>query len=700
MNHRLNMAQGVWQNMPQRVREPSLHPSVPNTSTGPQGVLEPSLHPSVVPNTSTGPQGVSEPSLHPSVPNTSTGPSVPNTSTGPQGQEYGQYKPFLEAVQAGRWEAAKDFYIQHPEAVRVRHPLYGKTALHIAVEAGRVDIVKELVSLMDEADLEIKSTADGRTALDIAAYKGIIEMAQCMVTKNQKLLSIPNAFNDLPIVQAYLLGQWHMARYLYSVTPLDDLMPDKGPQGASIISLCFSAKEFDVSWDLIQRCPKLAVTMNRRLLTPLEALASNPSFLSGAELNFWQQWVYDCLYIQPPPRINHICVTVQNEENPQANNGGSLFRSVGGLVERLVSHSEKQKEGLVSKIVQILGIKRIYEMKIVQVNALAFLKLICEEINKDFDMQQMNYPSVRSAIFLAVRRGNVEFVTHMCKANPELLMIGDDRGRGLFHVAIECCQEKIYNLIYGISTKDTITNFVDVYNNIMLHMAGLLSPSAQLNQIPGAALQMQRELQWYKEVETIVPSRSQEYMNVGESLKPRELFTKNHSELLKEGEKWMKETATSYTVVGALIITIMFAAVITIPGGNGDTGFPTFNHEKLFILFIISDAISLFSSTTATLTFLGILTSRFAEDDFLKSLPTKMIIGLAALFLAIATMMIAFSAALLIIVRRHSWIVIPAILLSSVPVTLFAWMQFPLLVRIIVSTYGKGIFNRNVKRWL
>ncbi|XP_028952868.2 uncharacterized protein [Malus domestica] len=722
------MAQGVWQNMPQRVREPSLHPSVPNTSTGPQGVLEPSLHPSVVPNTSTGPQGVSEPSLHPSVPNTSTGPSVPNTSTGPQGvsepslhpsmpntstgpsvpntstgpqgQEYGQYKPFLEAVQAGRWEAAKDFYIQHPEAVRVRHPLYGKTALHIAVEAGRVDIVKELVSLMDEADLEIKSTADGRTALDIAAYKGIIEMAQCMVTKNQKLLSIPNAFNDLPIVQAYLLGHWHMARYLYSVTPLDDLMPDKGPQGASIISLCFSAKEFDVSWDLIQRCPKLAVTMNRRLLTPLEALASNPSFLSGAELNFWQQWVYDCLYIQPPPRINHICVTVQNEENPQANNGGSLFRSVGGLVERLVSHSEKQKEGLVSKIVQILGIKRIYEMKIVQVNALAFLKLICEEINKDFDMQQMNYPSVRSAIFLAVRRGNVEFVTHMCKANPELLMIGDDRGRSLFHIAIECCQEKIYNLIYGISTKDTITNFVDVYNNNMLHMAGLLSPSAQLNQIPGAALQMQRELQWYKEVETIVPSRSREYMNVGESLKPRELFTKNHSELLKEGEKWMKETATSYTVVGALIITIMFAAVITIPGGNGDTGFPTFNHEKLFILFIISDAISLFSSTTATLTFLGILTSRFAEDDFLKSLPTKMIIGLAALFLAIATMMIAFSAALLIIVRRHSWIVIPAILLSSVPVTLFAWMQFPLLVRIIVSTYGKGIFNRNVKRWL
>ncbi|CAN6707908.1 unnamed protein product [Malus baccata var. baccata] len=324
---------------------------------------------------------------------------------------------------------------------------------------------------------------------------------------------------------------------------------------------------------------------------------------------------------------------------------------------------------------------------------------MCEEI-KDMDMQQTRDSSVDPAIFQAVGMGNVEFIAHICKANPELLRSVNPKKRGIFHFAIECRQEKIYDLIYGISTKDWMTNLVDSNSNNMLHMAGLLSPSAELNRIPGAALQMQRELQWYKEVETIVPPKFREYRNIDEHLTPRELFTKNHSGLLKEGEKWMKETATSYTVVGALIITIMFAAVITIPGGNRDTGFPAFIDEKLFMLFIISDAISLFSSTTATLTFLGILTSRFAEEDFLKSLPIKMIIGLTTLFLAIATMMIAFSAALLIIVRGHSWIVIPTILLSSVPVTLFAWMQFPLLIRITVSTYGKGIFNRNVERWL
>ncbi|KAB2610752.1 ankyrin repeat-containing protein [Pyrus ussuriensis x Pyrus communis] len=617
------------------------------------------------------------------------------------GFEYSRCKPFFEAVQAGRWETARDFHIQHPEAVRVRHPFSGKTALHIAVEAGHVDIVRELVSLMEEDDLEIKSTEDV-TALAIAAMKGITEMAECMVTKNKKLLSIPGVGNHIPLVLACACGHWHVARYLYSVTPLEDLMPDKGPHGARIISNCLPFKEFDIAWDLINRCPKLAFTGKNREANPfvnLTRMAS--SFRSGVELNFWQQRIYDSIDIQPPRRINHISVTVQNEEISQANNGRRSIRSVGGLVEQLVSHSKKQKEGLVSKIVEILGIKCIYEMKIVHVNSLAFLKLVCEEINKDLDKQQMSYSAVRSAIFEAVRNGNVEFITHICKANPELLWATNNKSRGIFDFAIEYRQEKIYNLLYGISAKERVIQHSDSNDNTKLHTAGLLSPSAQaqLNRIPGAALQMQRELQWYKEVETIVPPRFLEWRN-DEILTARELFTKSHSELLKEGEKWMKETATSYTVVGALIITIMFAAIITIPGGNKDTGFPAFIDEKLFMLFMISDAISLFSSTTATLTFLGILTSRYAEDDFLKSLPTQMIIGLATLFFAIATMMIAFSAALLIIVRGQSWIVIPTILLSSVPVTLFAWMQFPLLVRITISTYGKGIFNRNVERWL
>ena len=69
------------------------------------------------------------------------------------------------------------------------------------------------------------------------------------------------------------------------------------------------------------------------------------------------------------------------------------------------------------------------------------------------------------------------------------------------------------------------------------------------------------------EVESIVPPKVHTRLNK-EGLTPRELFTKNHKDMMKDGEQWMKDTATSCTVVGALIVTIMFATVFTVPGGN------------------------------------------------------------------------------------------------------------------------------------
>ncbi|TQD83919.1 hypothetical protein C1H46_030531 [Malus baccata] len=155
----------------------------------------------------------------------------------------------------------------------------------------------------------------------------------------------------------------------------------------------------------------------------------------------------------------------------------------------------------------------------------------------------------------------------------------------------------------------------------------------------------------------------------------------------------MKETSTSCTVVGALIVTIMFAAAFTVPSGNDEE----IGLSKVFTTFIVSDAISLFSSTTSITMFFGILTSRYSQDDFHKSLPIKMIIGLFTLFLSIATMMVVFSCGLYIILDGKSSIVIPSILLAGVPVASFIWMQFPLLKDLSISTFGWGIFNRKQK---
>ncbi|XP_068304032.1 ankyrin repeat-containing protein ITN1-like [Pyrus communis] len=297
----------------------------------------------------------------------------------------------------------------------------------------------------------------------------------------------------------------------------------------------------------------------------------------------------------------------------------------------------------------------------------------------------------------------MEYITHLYRANYELREITNEKGRNIFQFAAECRQHKVFSLLYGLDAQPHWRRFVstlDKSRNNMLHVVGTISSAAQINLIRGAALQMQRELQWFKEVEHFAEPGDHEIVNSTDEMTPRELFTKGHKDLVKEGEKAMKDTATSCTVVGALIVTIMFAAAFTVPGGNKqDTGLPIFLSKRAFITFIVSDVISLFSSTTSVMIFLGILTSRYAEDDFLKSLPTKMILGLITLFLSIAAMMIAFSSALSIMLDGKSSIASLLTLLAIVPVASFIWMQFPLLLELVISTYGAGVFDRKIKNW-
>ncbi|KAF3947095.1 hypothetical protein CMV_026726 [Castanea mollissima] len=255
-------------------------------------------------------------------------------------------------------------------------------------------------------------------------------------------------------------------------------------------------------------------------------------------------------------------------------------------------------------------------------------------------------------------------------------------------------KHEVFRFLCRSPAKKALFAMVDSDRNTILHISAMFEPSARRNTVPGAAFLMQREVQWYKEVESIVHPFMLEYTNKN-GQRPRELFTESHKELMKEGEKWMKETASSCTVVAALIVTIMFAAAITVPGGNNqDTGLPMFLDKKVFMLFIISDALSLLSASTSLLMFLGILTSRYAEEDFLKSLPKKMIVGLSTLILSIATMMITFCASLFIILPGKSRVVIPIICLAIVPVTLFAWMQFHLLIDMVISTYASRILDK------
>ncbi|CAB4304904.1 unnamed protein product [Prunus armeniaca] len=613
--------------------------------------------------------------------------------------------PLYDSLKRGDWNAAKEFIDRHPEALTHRGSSSGGTALHEAIERMHLDIVEELLKLMTEGDLEIED-ALGITAFFYALRKGIAPTVASMVRKNERLVTMRFTYakDRTPVVFACALGHWEIARFLYSRTPIHVLTQDNnGRDGAQLISYCFVHRnKFDIGWDLLQKYPKLALTESYSLgHSPLNVLAGfRSAFPSGVPLRFWQRWIYNNIHVQQhqhAPINPDVCVNLEELEDDKRNRRDLISSAnIYGFGNAITGFFQ----GVVKNLLKLLGIHDLHEMRLHHDRILQILPLVCD-VAKCTNLDSKQTAFVKKAILRAVEGGQVEFIKEMCKANPRFTLVTlDERDRSMFHYAVECRQEKVFNLIYGLNEYDrnAIVGTADVSNNSILHAAGSLS--AHLNHIQGAALQMQRELQWFKEVERILPPQYLEARNKTEQITARALFTKNHKELVKEREDSMKGTATSCTVVGALIVTIMFAAAFTVPGGNNqDTGFPIFLRKKFFRVFIISDSISLFSSTTSVMIFLGILTSRYAEDDFLRSLPTKMLLGLFTLFLSIAALMVAFSSTLFIMLEGESWVSIPISLLAGIPIASFVWMQFPLFLDIFMFTYGRGIFDKKCRAW-
>ncbi|XP_050140476.1 uncharacterized protein LOC126616460 isoform X2 [Malus sylvestris] len=584
---------------------------------------------------------------------------------------------FIKYVKYKDWDNVIKLLREHRQLGRL--PVYtdmgiegkGGTALHHAISpfphrTVNVRIVEQLVELMAKEDLE-RQDGFGQTALFrlMLYHPERVELAKCMLEKNDKLVTILCRYEGktpLVVLAETMENAKGMARCLYSVTPHETL---RVTDGAQLLSLGFQLNRFDIAWDLIQRYPQLAMAKDYNGNFPLETLAKNRhGFLSGSRLNFWKKLIYNGICIRPLPPIN------DNRVNESGQSDQRHLSNKNENQKPLSDQKENQRHFSCSGMGLFIGLVK--------------------------NLQKL------------LERGHAEFLTHFLGEALDIQATNDKR-QNVFQIAVECRYHKVYNLIYLLDEFlkedpdkqkkiQMILGSRDNFENNILHTVARITSLSQIYHIRGAALQMQRELQWFKEVESIVDPKDCEYVNV-DNRTPRQVFTDNHNDMGKEAEKSMKETATSCTVVGALIVTIMFAAAITVPGGNdGHTGLPTFLAERVFTTFIVSDAISLFSSTTSVIMFLGILTSRYSEDDFRKSLPTKMIIGLFTLFLSIATMMIVFSCALYIMLKGKSSIVIPSILLASVPVTSFIWMQFPFLVELVISTFGPGLFDRNKKK--
>ncbi|KAK6152015.1 hypothetical protein DH2020_014650 [Rehmannia glutinosa] len=544
-------------------------------------------------------------------------------------EEWHNYLPLYRATLMGEWDEAKRVIDRHPNAIKARIAFTLETALHIAVGTGKaIDFVEKLVDLMHDDLLGVKDEL-GYTALHVASLTGNTAAARILVGRRPDLLYVPSNVGEFPVHLAALSAHRETLWYLISETK-DDVFPSPylGETGLKLLCTVIDADIFDVALYLAGKYTHLATLKLENGNSGLRRIALKDSaFSSGRRpLKFRERFIY------------------------------LLSRANTNLLR-----------------------KHIHEQ------ALYLVRCLCKNMEcLDYRRASSIYVDV---MLIAARLGVHEVIEEIVATFPAAIYSRDFYTRQyIFHLAVENRCEKVFNLIYQTSDhKHQYSDLTDSSGNTLLHLAARLAPPHKLNLVSGAALQMQREIQWFNEVEKFLHPYSRERPNnAGKT--PKMVFTEEHIKLKANGERWMKDTANSCTIAAALIATVVFAAAITVP-----VRLHNIRRFRCHLsLHIHNFSIDVLIHPDFALCGRGFLYA---------ALPKRLSIGLVTLFVSISFMMAAFSATLyLIFGQKQAWILIPVAALACLPVTSFVLLQFPLLVDVISNTYGRGIFDKQSDR--
>jgi len=163
---------------------------------------------------------------------------------------------FHLAVKKGIWKDAILFIKNNEGIISQKLPSNGWTALHVAVDAGQVAIMKELV---EKGALLTESDWQGYTPFALAAKStDDTEMVKWMLDKEgnddkgeNNLLTMKinagyddNDKGDIPVLLAAAKGHKNMTRFLFSKTPWLILTENNCYYGAKLLSHCIHAEIF------------------------------------------------------------------------------------------------------------------------------------------------------------------------------------------------------------------------------------------------------------------------------------------------------------------------------------------------------------------------------------------------------------------------------------------------------------------------
>nr|XP_034889339.1 ankyrin repeat-containing protein At5g02620-like [Populus alba] len=220
----------------------------------------------------------------------------------------------------------------------------------------------------------------------------------------------------------------------------------------------------------------------------------------------------------------------------------------------------------------------------------------------------------RTALHIAVIQGREYVMKEIVSGCPTCCDLVDNRGWNALHYAVASKDTKVFKKCLEIPELARLGTKKDDNGNTPFHLIAALANKNHhwrhvlFHETGGQIYGLnKRKLSvndiYLGEFGEIQKEILESLEDIGSGPIGRSLFVlkkKNNDEKIKEEEEALSKARESHLVVAALIATVTFAAAFTLPGGyKSDRGTALLAKKAAFIVFVISDAISMVLSISA-----------------------------------------------------------------------------------------------------
>ncbi|XP_075642886.1 uncharacterized protein LOC142614207 [Castanea sativa] len=312
---------------------------------------------------------------------------------------------------------------------------------------------------------------------------------------------------------------------------------------------------------------------------------------------------------------------------------------------------------------------------------------------EDIDLSEL------TPILVAAWNGITEMVETTLRSYPMAMYDVDNKHqKNIVLLTAEHKQPSVYKLLLSLKEekiiKESVFYELDNEGNSALHLAAKRSTFKW--PVPGDLSQMQWEIKWYEYIQKSL-QRNFHFLTNDNCQTPEKIFTTNHQDLVGQGGSWLNNTSNACSVVASLFVTSTFSTATNVPEGFETTV------NKASKIYACSSFVSFYSSLIAVVMFLAIPTSGCRERDFRHALPQKLLLGLTAFYISIASTLVSFTTGHFFLFRNQlKFLSSTSYIVTYALVTVSSMAVFPLYFHLVWATFKKELqrkYRVNIPHW-